>query len=193
MSAASPRGVTATCGGNHRTSFISHQRTRKPYKMSPQKKKKIRVTQKSVHFHICAERSIKTLTLRGKSELRHLPPACRHPNTASLQSRLQHYTQPGGCINIISRKGQEAKPKVTLSSLVLLLGFLLSRAAVTHGLSGMRTATKPRKLALLEISSEASCSPKGGMCVCVYVCVFQVGERAAEQPRQQINKLQANK
>lgn len=155
--------------------------------VTTKKKKKIRVTQKSVHFHICAERSIKTLTLRGKSELRHLPPACRHPNTASLESRLRHYTQAGGCINIISRKGQEAKPKVTLSSLVLLLGFLLSRAAVTHGLSGMRTATKPRKLALLKISSEACCSPKGGMCVCVHVCLPGGGKssRAAKTANKQ--------
>jgi len=42
MSAASPRGVTATCSGNERVSLILHRHTREPYKMSPRKR---RVTQ----------------------------------------------------------------------------------------------------------------------------------------------------
>lgn len=41
-------------------------------------------------------------------------------------------TQAHRCINIISCKGQQVKPKATLSSFVCLLGFLLLMAAVTR-------------------------------------------------------------
>lgn len=102
---------------------------RKPYRMSPQK---IKSHTKLVHFHIFAERSIKMLTLRRKSKLKQLRQACLHPNKASLGFHLCYYTQACGCINIISCKGQEVKPKVTLSSFVLLLGFLSLMAAVTR-------------------------------------------------------------
>lgn len=87
---------------------------------------------KLARFHIFAERSIKMLTLCRKSKLKHLLQACLHPNKASLEFNLCYCTQARRCINIISCKGQEMKPKATLSSFSFAAGLFALMAAVTQ-------------------------------------------------------------
>lgn len=119
---------------------------------------------KLARFHIFAERSIKMLTLCRKSKLKHLLQARLHPNKASLEFNLCYCTQARRCFNIISCKGQEMKPKATLSSFSFAAGLFAVDGCCYTGCWGRKLPQNHANFHRLKSHQEASCSPKEGQC-----------------------------